>query len=76
MRVPEEVSAASLAGWEHAYFASEFTHPSGIVQLTTHPGGFLGLWSSLAGRDCRFPAKFLAGANETLQKFVQKSGEQ
>jgi PRTRC genetic system protein B len=76
MRVPEEVSAGSLPGWEHAYFASEFTHPSGVVQLTTHPGGFLGLWSSLAGRDRPFPAKFLADANETLQEFVQKSGEQ
>ena len=38
-------------GWENAYFASEFTHPSGAVRLTTHPGGFLGLWSSLAGRE-------------------------
>jgi PRTRC genetic system protein B len=75
MRVPEEVSASSLSGWEHAYFASEFTHPSGAVQLTTHPGGFLGLWSSLVGRR-RFPAKFLADANETLQEFVQKRGEQ
>ena len=45
MRVPEEVSACSLSAWEDAYFASEFTHPSGAVHLTTHPGGFLGLWS-------------------------------
>jgi len=29
MRVPEEVSVASLSRWENAYFASEFTHPSG-----------------------------------------------
>ena len=75
MRVPEEVSACSLSGWEDAYFASEFTHPSGAVHLTTHPGGFLGLWSSLAGRDRRFPVKFLADANQTLQEFVQKRGE-
>src|SRR5713101_9301571 len=28
MRVPEEVIVGSLSGWENAYFASEFTHPS------------------------------------------------
>jgi len=56
-------------------FASEFTHPSGAVHLTAYPGGFLGLWSSLAGRDRRFPVKFLADANQTLQEFVQKRGE-
>ena len=42
MRVPEEVSASTIAAWEAAYFASEFTHPSGGVRLTTHPRGFLG----------------------------------
>ena len=62
MRVPEEVSACSRSGWEDAYFASEFTHPSGAVHLTTHPGGFLELWSNLAGRGRRFPVKFLADA--------------
>ncbi len=74
MRVPEEVSVASLSGWENAYFASEFTHPSGAVRLTTHPKGFLGLWSSLARRDDRFPVRFLADANETLQEFMRKRG--
>ena len=44
MRVPEEVSVGSLSGWEEAYFASEFTHPSGAVRLTSHRGGFVGLW--------------------------------
>lgn len=75
MRVPEEISVGSLSGWENAYFASEFTHPSGAVRLTTHPGGFLGLWSSLAGRRHRFPVKFLADSKQTLQEFVQKRGE-
>jgi len=75
MRVPEEVSVASLSGWENAYFASEFTHPSGAVRLTTHPGGFLGLWSGLAGRRHDFPAKFLADSKQTLQEFVEKRGE-
>ena len=75
MRVPEEVSVASLSGWEDAYFASEFTHPSGAVRLTTHPGGFLGLWSSLAGKKDKFPVKFLADSKQTLHEFVQRRGE-
>lgn len=75
MRVPEEVSVASLSGWEDAYFASEFTHPSGAVRLTTHPGGFLGLWSSLAGKKHKFPVKFLADSKQTLQEFVERRGE-
>ena len=75
MRVPDETGVASLAGWESAYFASEFTHPSGAVRLTTHPGGFLGLWSSLAGRKRVFPVKFLAESNQTLKEFVERRGE-
>jgi len=74
MRVPEETGVGSLTGSGTAYFASEFTHPSGAVRLTTHPGGFLGLWSNLAGRK-QFPAKFLADSKQTLQEFVARSGE-
>jgi len=70
MRAPDEVSASSLRGWEDAYFASEFTHPSGAVRLTTHPGGFVGLWWSLAGRKRPFPVKFLADSKQTLQEFI------
>ena len=55
MRVPEEVSASPpCRAGKDAYFASEFTHPSGAVRLTTHSGGFLALWSSLAGRKHSF----------------------
>ena len=75
MRVPAEVSVDSLSGWENAYFASEFTHPSGAVRLTTHPSGFLGLWSSLAGRKHNFPVTFLADSKQTLQEFVERRGE-
>ncbi|HKV78814.1 MAG TPA: PRTRC system protein B [Candidatus Sulfotelmatobacter sp.] len=71
MRVPGEVSASSLRGWEEAYFASEFTHPSGAVRLTTHPGGFLGLWLSLVGGKQRFPLRFLADSRQTLQQFIE-----
>lgn len=69
MRVPEEVSASRLEGWEEAYFASEFTHPSGAVRLTTHPDGFVGLWCSLRGRS-RFPARLLADSRQALSEFV------
>ncbi len=72
MRVPEEVSASSLRGWEDAYFASEFTHPSGAVRLTRHRGGFVGLWSSLVERK-HFPVRFLADSKQTLQEFLQSA---
>ena len=75
MRVPEEISAGSPLSWENAYFASEFTHPSGAVRLTTHAGGFLGLWSSLAGKKDKFPVKFLADSKQTLQEFVERRDE-
>lgn len=70
MRVPEEVSAGSIADWEAAYFASEFTHPSGAVRLTTHARGFLGLWSALTRRK-HFPVRFLADSKQTLQGFIE-----
>jgi hypothetical protein len=39
--------------------------------LTTHPGGFMGLWTELAGQD-RFPVRYLANARQTLQQFAQQ----
>jgi PRTRC genetic system protein B len=74
MRVPEEVSVGTIAAWENGYFASEFTHPSGAVRLTTHAGGFLGLWSGLAGRR-HFPVKFLADSKQTVREFIAGRGE-
>jgi len=74
MPIPEEVSAGTIAAWEAAYFASEFTHPSGAVHLTTYSGGFLGLWSELAGQK-HFPVKFLADSNQTLQEFFNRRDE-
>jgi PRTRC genetic system protein B len=70
MRVPCEVSVSTIAAWETAYFASEFTHPSGAVRLTTHPHGFLGLWSALPRRK-HFPVRFLADSKQTLQEFIE-----
>ena len=75
MRVPEEVSAESVAGWEAAFFASEFTHPSGAVRLTSHSGGFAGLWSSLADSKGPFPTEFLTDAKQTLREFIEGDEE-
>jgi len=75
MRVPEEVSAQSIAGWEAAFFGSEFTHPSGAVRLTSHPGGFAGLWSSLANSKGLFPTEFLVDAKQTLREFIEGDEE-
>ncbi|MGH9454323.1 MAG: PRTRC system protein B [Terriglobia bacterium] len=68
-RLLEDVSVASIVGWQDAFHNSAFTHVLGAVRLTTHPGGFVGLWRSLAGKK-RFPARCLTDANETLQDFV------
>jgi hypothetical protein len=64
------LSVSTISAWEAAYFASEFTHPSGAVRLTTHSGGFLGLWSTLGGRK-RFPARFLADSKQKLDEFIE-----
>jgi PRTRC genetic system protein B len=74
MRVPESSDIASIPAWEDAYFQSEFTHAAGAVRLTSHPGGFIGLWRSLTGRN-RFPVQYLIDAGETLQEFVARGNE-
>jgi PRTRC genetic system protein B len=74
MRVPESSDIASIPAWQDAYFQSEFTHAAGAVRLTSHPGGFIGLWKDLAGMK-RFPVHYLTGAGETLQEFVAPENE-
>jgi len=74
MRVSESSDIASISGWQDAYFQSEFTHAGGAVRLTSHPGGFIGLWRSLAGRN-RFPVRYLTDAGETLQEFVTRGDD-
>ena len=74
MRVPESSDIASIPGFEDAYFQSQFTHAAGAIRLTSHPGGFIGLWKGLAGRK-RFPVKYLIDAGETLQDFVARGDE-
>jgi PRTRC genetic system protein B len=74
MRVPESSDIASIPAWQDAYFQSEFTHAAGAVRLTSHPGGFIGLWRSLSGRK-RFSVQYLTDASETLQEFVARENE-
>ena len=74
MRVPETSDVASTSAFEAAYFQSEFTHAAGAVRLSSHPGGFIGLWRGLVGRK-RFPAQYLTDAGETLQEFVARGSE-
>lgn len=73
MRSPDDPGVAAIPQWEHAFFQSEFTHHTGARKLTSHSGGFLGLWTSLAGSQRRFPAKYLTPAKETLQEFIIRS---
>ena len=74
MRVPESSDIASIPAFEAGYFQSEFTHAAGAVRLTSHPGGFIGLWKGLAGRK-RFPVQYLIDAGETLHEFVARGDE-
>jgi PRTRC genetic system protein B len=74
MRVPESSDIASIPAWQDAYFQSQFTHAAGAVRLTSHPGGFIGLWKGLTGRK-RFPAHYLTDAGEALQEFVARGDE-
>jgi PRTRC genetic system protein B len=74
MRVPDSCDVASIPHWEDAFFQSEFTHPAGAVRLTSHPGGFIGLWRSLVDKK-RFPVRCLVDAGETLQEFVTRGNE-
>jgi PRTRC genetic system protein B len=70
MRSPDDPGVNAIRLWERAFFQSEFTHHTGTRRLTTHPGGFLGLWNRLAGGRRKFPVKYLAPAKETLQEFI------
>jgi PRTRC genetic system protein B len=71
MRVPESSDIASMPAWVDAYFQSSFTHAAGAVRLTSHPGGFIGLWKGFAGKKT-FPVRYLIDAGETLQEFVAR----
>ena len=71
VRAPEDLSVTSIGAWQSAFHNSEFTHALGAVRLTSHPGGFVGLWQQLAGKR-RFPTRYLVEAKETLAEFVTR----
>jgi PRTRC genetic system protein B len=71
MARPKETEISNKAEWEEGFFNSEFTHPNGVGKLTSHPGGFMGLWADLAGKDV-FPGRYLLPCRETLIQFVEK----
>jgi len=68
---PKEASVASTPAWYDAFHRSQFTHALGAVRLTTHRGGFVGLWQSMAGKK-QFPTRYLTEARETLLDFVTR----
>jgi PRTRC genetic system protein B len=70
-RAPKDASVAVIPVWQDCFHRSAFTHALGAVRLTTHPGGFVGLWRSLAGKT-RFPSRYLAEARESLRDFVTR----
>lgn len=69
MRRPGATDVTNMLEWEEGFFNSRFTHPSGMGKLTTHPGGFIGLWTDVAGKE-RFPNHYLVPARQTLHQFV------
>lgn len=69
MRRPRETDVTNMLEWEEGFFNSRFTHPSGMGKLTTHSGGFMGLWTGLAGKQ-QFPSQYLVPAGQTLLQFV------
>ena len=66
---PERTDLSSLLSWEEGFFNSRFTHPSGFGKLTTHPGGFIGLWTGLVGNQ-EFPVHYLARSTQTIEEFI------
>lgn len=73
MRSPDDLGVHTIPLWERAFYQSEFTHHTGTKRLTSHAGGFLGLWRSMSGGRRRFPGQFLMLAKETLQEFIVRS---
>jgi PRTRC genetic system protein B len=72
MRVPtSEVSCSVVEEWERGFFESAFTHPSGVVRLTSYKGGIIPMWQSVLGRDA-FPDQHLVPAHETVLQFIRR----
>lgn len=72
MRQPEGTGIGAIRPWEKAFYESAFTHPGGGVRLTSHPGGFGGLWRGLAGKRVSFPVRHLVDARQNLSEFLNE----
>jgi PRTRC genetic system protein B len=70
MSRPAETDLTTMLQWEEGFFNSRFSHPSGIGRLTTHTGGFIGLWTELVEKQ-HFPVKYLAPSGQTLLQFAE-----
>jgi PRTRC genetic system protein B len=70
MRRPDGATVSSMPDWERGFYESAFTHAN-VGRLTRHPGGFEGLWTSLAGKRKRFPLETLIVLPQTLAQFVR-----
>jgi PRTRC genetic system protein B len=68
---PQETDVTNMLEWEEGFFNSRFTHPSGIGKLTAHSGGFIGLWTELAGT-AQFPTRYLVECRQTLLHFIEE----
>ena len=66
---PRQTDLTNMLEWEEGFFNSQFTHPRGMGKLTSHPGGFMGLWTELAGKQ-QFATNYLVACGTTLQQFV------
>ena len=75
MRIPREKSVAAIDGWEGAFFQSEFTHAAGAIKRTNYPGGLLGLWQHVMGKD-EFPTRYLVNAKQNLAEFINDRDHQ
>ena len=69
MQRPREADVTTMLEWEEGFFNSRFTRPSGMGKLTSHAGGFMGLWTELVGKE-NFPSAYLAPSRQNLQQFV------
>jgi PRTRC genetic system protein B len=69
MKVPKDETIAVIDQWEHAFFASEFTHAAGVRKRTAYRGGFLAMWQSLQQKR-KFPARYLVRTKKTFLQFV------
>lgn len=68
--VPEETTFETLPLYEKAFFRSYFTHPN-VQRLTTHKGGFFGLWTELAKTGARFAPQRLLRLKLLLHEAVR-----